>query len=84
MVVNNGESFDYRTGSLYPGTYTVAMICPAIIADPANGDDSATDDELVYIGVQEVDATLTPPDGLGVEANFELADTAPAGPPPAP
>ena len=84
MVVNNGESFDYRTGSLYPGTYTVAMICPAIIADPANGDDSATDDEFVYIGVQEVDATLTPPDGLGVEANFELADTAPAGPPPAP
>jgi len=83
-VIDNGGTFDYRTGSLYPETYTVAMICPAIIADPANADDSATDDELVYIGVQEVNATLTPPDGLGVEANFELADTAPAAPPPAP
>jgi len=73
-VINNGGTFDYRTGSLYPGTYTVAMICPAIIADPANADNPDTDDELVYIGEQEVDATLDPPDGLGSEANFELAD----------
>ena len=84
LVVNNGGSFDYQTGSLYPGTYTVAMICPAIIADPANADNPDTDDELVYIGEQEVDATLDPPNGLGVEANFELTGTASAAPPPAP
>ena len=71
-VINNGGTFDYRTGSLYPGTYTVAMICPAIIADPANADNPDTDDELVYIGEQKVDATLTPPDGLGAKANFDL------------
>ena len=29
----------------------------------------------MYIGEQEVDATLTPPDGLGSEANFDLSDT---------
>jgi hypothetical protein len=46
------------------------MICPN--ADPASADDPDTDDELVYIGEQEVDATLTPPDGLGAEANFDL------------
>jgi hypothetical protein len=73
-VINNGGTFEYQTGSLYPGTYTVAMICPAIIADPAHADDPGTDDELVYIGEQEVDATLDPPDGLGSEANFVLAD----------
>ena len=73
-VINNGGTFEYQTGPLYPETYTVAMICPAIIADPANADNPDTDDELVYIGEQEVDATLDPPDGLGSEANFELAD----------
>ena len=72
-VINNGGSFEYKTDALYPGTYTVAMICPAVIADPANADNPDTDDELVYIGEQGVDATLDPPDGLGSEANFELA-----------
>jgi len=73
-VINNGTSFEYKTGPLYPGTYTVAMICPAIIADQASADNPDTDDELVYIGEQEVDATLDPPNGLGSVANFELAD----------
>lgn len=74
-VIDNGGTFDYRTSPLYPETYTVAMICPAIIADPANADDPDTDDELVYIGEQDADATLDPPDGNGVEANFILADS---------
>ena len=53
----------YRTGSLYPGIYTVAVVCEA--------DDIDMDaDDLTYSGVQQVDATLDPPDGLGVEANF--------------
>ena len=61
-----GGPFDYRTGSLYPGTYTVALVC-----DP---DDIDLDsDSLTYMGMQGVDATLTPPDGLGVEANFPPA-----------
>jgi hypothetical protein len=74
-VIDNGGTFDYRTGPLYPETYTVAMICPAIIADPVNADDPDTDDELIYIGEQDADATLDPPDGNGVEANFVLADS---------
>jgi hypothetical protein len=37
-------------------------------------DDAAVDEALAYIGEQEVDATLTPPDGLGSEANFDLQD----------
>ena len=72
-VIDNG-TFDYRTGPLYPGAYTVAMICPAIIADPLNADDNTMDEDLVYIGEQDANATLDPPDGLGVEANFVLAD----------
>jgi hypothetical protein len=59
--------FDYRTGALLPGTYTLALFCEA--------DDPEFDEVLVYIGEQEVDATLTPPDGLGSEANFDLSDT---------
>lgn len=61
-----GGPFGYRTGSLYPGTYTVALFC--VLDNPE--DDGA----LAYIGEQEVDATLTSPDGLGSEANFDLSD----------
>ena len=61
-----GGPFSYRTGSLYPGTYTVALFCVS--------DDPDLDETLAYIGKQEVDATLTPPDGLGTEANFDLSD----------
>ncbi len=65
-VINNDGTFDFRTGSLYPGTYTLALFCVL--------DDPAVDEALVYIGKQEVDATLTPPNGLGSEANFDLSD----------
>jgi len=61
-----GGPFSYRTGSLNPGTYTTALFCEL--------DDPAVDEALAYIGEQEVDATLTPPDGLGSEANFDLQD----------
>jgi hypothetical protein len=37
-------------------------------------DDPAADEALAYIGEQEVDATLIPPNGLGSEANFDLQD----------
>jgi len=62
-----GGPFTYQSGSLYPGTYTVALFCVA--------DDLEMDEALDYLGEQEVDATLTPPDGLGSEANFDLSDT---------
>lgn len=61
-----GGPFTYQTGSLYPGTYTVALFCEL--------DDPASDEALAYIGEQEVDANLTPPDGLGSEADFDLSD----------
>ena len=61
-----GGPFSYRTGSLNPGTYTAALFCEL--------DDPAVDEALAYIGEQEVDATLTPPDGLGSEVNFDLQD----------
>jgi hypothetical protein len=70
-VINNGGTFDYETGPLYPGIYTVAVVC--------DSDDIDLDaDILDYIGVQTVDASLDPPLPSGVEANFSLA------PPPAP
>lgn len=62
----DGGPFTYRTGFLYPGTYTVALFCVL--------DNPDMDEALAYIGEQEVDATLTPPDGLGSEANFDLSD----------
>jgi hypothetical protein len=64
-TVNNDGTFDYRTSPLYPGYYTVALVC----------DDDDIDQEgevLTYLNVQEVDASLDP-DGLGVEINFPPA-----------
>ena len=63
-----GGPYSYQTGSLYPGTYTVALFCVL--------DNPTMDEALAYIGELEVDATLTPPDGLGSEANFDLSDLA--------
>ena len=66
-LVNNDGTFDYRTGSLYPGTYTVAMICEL--------DNPDVDETLAFIGEQEVDATQDPPSSLGVgPVDFVLAD----------
>jgi hypothetical protein len=64
-TVNNDGTFDYRTGALSPGIYTLAMVC-----EP---DDPDLDDPLTFIGEQEVDATLDPPSPLGTgPVNFEL------------
>ena len=56
-TINNDGTFDYRTGWLYPGIYTLAMVC-----EP---DDPDVDESLLYNGEQEVDATLDPPSPLG-------------------
>ena len=66
VVVDTVETFEYRTGSLYPGIYTVALFCVS--------DNLEEDEALAYIGRKEVDANQTPPDGLGSEANFDLSD----------
>jgi hypothetical protein len=71
-VINNDGTFDYRTGSLYPGTYTLALFCVS--------DDPALDEALVYIGVQEVTTGGASPSGFG-PVDFDLAD-APGGPTP--
>jgi hypothetical protein len=64
-TVNNDGTFDYRTGALYPGIYTLAMVC-----EP---DDPDLDETLTFIGEQEVDATLDPPSPLGTgPVDFEL------------
>lgn len=66
-IVDNITTFDYRTGSLYPGIYTVAIVCQA--------DDPSADETLTFIGEQEVDATQDQPSPLGVgPVDFELAD----------
>jgi hypothetical protein len=63
----DGGPFVYRTGSLYPGTYTVALFCVE--------DDLDVDEALDYIGVQEVDATLDPPSPSGTgPVDFDLSD----------
>jgi len=71
-VINNDGTFDYRTGSLYPGTYTLALFCVP--------DDPAVDEELDYIGEKEVTTDEASPSGFG-PVNFDLADT-PGGPTP--
>jgi len=69
-----GGPFAYRTVSLLPGTYTVALFCVP--------DDLDVDEALVYIGVQEVDATLDPPSPSGTgPVDFDLSDSA-GGPTP--
>ena len=62
-----GGPFDYRTGSLLPGTYTVALFCVA--------DDLDVDEALAYIGVQEVTTEGPSPSGFG-PVNFDLSDPA--------
>jgi hypothetical protein len=64
--------FDYRTGSLLPGTYTLALFCMA--------DDPESDEALDYIGEKEVTTGGASPSGFG-PVDFDLAD-APGGPTP--
>jgi hypothetical protein len=71
-VINNDGTFDYRTGSLYPGTYTLALFCEM--------DDPEFDDKLNYIGEQEVTTGGASPSGFG-PVDFDLADD-PGGPTP--
>lgn len=71
-VINNDGTLDYRTGSLYPGTYTLALFCEA--------DNPETDDQLNYIGEREVTTDGASPSGYG-PVDFDLAD-APGGPTP--
>jgi len=71
-VINNDGTFDYRTGSLYPGTYTLALFCEA--------DDPDVDEALNYIGEQQVMTGGASPSGYG-PVDFDLADT-PGGPTP--
>jgi hypothetical protein len=71
-VINNDGTFDYRTGSLYPGTYTLALFCEA--------DDPEIDEALNYIGAQEVTTEGASPSGFG-PVDFDLGD-APGGPTP--
>jgi len=71
-VINNDGTFDYRTGPLYPGTYTLALFCEM--------DDPEMDGALNYIGEQEVMTGGASPSGHG-PVDFDLAD-APGGPTP--
>jgi hypothetical protein len=50
--------YDYRTGYLYPGTYTVALLCEDDLAD--------VDDTVTFIGEVTVEALSG-----GTEYNFE-------------
>ena len=68
----DGGPFDYQTGSLYPGTYTVALFCEA--------DDLDMDEALPYIGAQEVTTGGPSPSGYG-PVDFDLSG-APGGPTP--
>lgn len=71
-VINNDGTFDYRTGSLYPGIYTLALFCET--------DDPEVDEALNYIGAREVTTGGASPSGFG-PVDFDLAD-APGGPTP--
>ena len=62
-----GGPFDYRTGSLLPGTYTVALFCVA--------DNLDVDEALAYIGAQEVTTGGPSPSGFG-PVDFDLSDSA--------
>ena len=71
-AINKDGTFDYRTGSLYPGTYTLSLFCVS--------DDPAMDEALNYIGKKEVATGGASPSGFG-PVDFDLADT-PGGPTP--
>jgi hypothetical protein len=62
--------FEYRTGFLLPGTYTLALFCEADVPDE--------DDQLGYIGETAVTTGGASPSGFG-PVDFDLGDT-PGGP----
>ena len=55
--------YDYRTGFLYPGLHTVALVC--------EDDDPLLDENLLYIGTALVDA---PAAAFGTQHDFLLED----------
>jgi len=58
-------SYDYNTGYIYPGTYTIALVCEA--------DDPAVDEDLLFISETEVMAAAVPEGAL---QDLDLVDTA--------
>jgi len=58
-------SYDYNTGYIYPGTYTLALVCQA--------DDPDADEDLLFMDETEVMAAAVPG---GVLQDLALADVA--------
>lgn len=67
-VVFDGSdgSYDYNTGFIYPGTYTIALVCEA--------DDPDIDEDLQFISETGVTATAVPE---GTRQDLDLVDAAP-------
>ena len=66
-VVYDGSdgSYDYNTGYIYPGTYTIALVCQA--------DDPEVDEDLLFISETEVVAAAVPE---GARQDLDLVDAA--------
>ena len=64
VTLNSGTGlFEYRTGFIYPGIYTVALVC--------ENDNPDLDENLTFNGVASVDAIAG---ADGTQHDFELAD----------
>jgi len=66
-VVYDGSdgSYSYNTGYIYPGTYTITLVCQA--------DDPDVDEDLLFISETQVMADAVPE---GARQDLELVDTA--------
>ena len=62
-VVPGGTDYDYRTGFLYPGPYTVALMC--------EDDNPDTDDDLTYYDTTLVQAVAG---ANGTQQDLEVSD----------
>ena len=66
VALNAGSGeFEYRTGFIYPGIYTLALVC--------GNDNPALDDDLTFYDVATVEAVAG---ADGTPHDFELADVA--------
>ncbi len=61
----NDGSYSYNTGYIYPGTYTIALVCQA--------DDPDVDEDLLFISETQVLAAAVP---QGAQQNLDLVDAA--------
>jgi hypothetical protein len=59
----NSGLYEYRTGYIYPGTYTVALVC--------EDDNPDVDEDLTFYDVDTVEAIAGP---NGTQHDFVLAD----------